>query len=131
MDALSSRGKLMAEASVGSSQEVMLRNGHDPLESRLRSLFAEQQRLREELERTRAQLDQVNAEVLRFQEEYCTDAEREEEYGRCLQKVLGFDTRLDPELIACAGTTTSGQTLLEIIEELEREAAQSSSPEVR
>jgi hypothetical protein len=121
----------MAEPNVGISQEVLSRNGRDPLESRLRSLFAEQRRLREELERTRAQLDRVNADVLLFQEEYCTDAEREEEYGRCLQKVLGFDPRLDPELIAAAGKTTGGQTLLEIIEELEREASLSPSPEVR
>jgi predicted nuclease with TOPRIM domain len=117
----------MADLGVASNQEMLSRNGHDPLESRLRSLFAEQQRLREELERTRAQLDQVNAEVLQFQEEYCTDAEREEAYDLCLSKVLGFDTRLDPELIACAGATTGDKSVLEIIEELEREASVSSS----
>jgi len=121
----------MAELEVEVVQGAASHNGQDRLEVRLRSLFAEQRRLREELERTRAQLDQVNAEVLQFQEEYCTNAEREEEYGRCLQKVLGFDTTLDPELLACAGATTGGQTLLEIIEELEREAGQSSSPEVQ
>jgi hypothetical protein len=117
----------MAEPNVGISQEVLSRNGHDPLESRLRSLFAEQQRLREELERTRAQLDQVNAEVLRFQEEYCTDAEREEEYGRCLQKVLGFDTHIDAALIEEA--RAGGQTMDQLIEELEQKMT--ASREVR
>jgi hypothetical protein len=119
----------MAEPSVGSSQEVMLRNGHDPLESRLRSLFAEQRRLREELERTRTQLDQVNADVLQFQREYCTDAEREEEYGCCLHKVLGVDPHFDPRLFTEA--ETGGQTIFEIIEELERKADLSSAREVR
>jgi hypothetical protein len=119
------------DPSVGISQEVTSRNGHYPLETRLRSLFTEQRRLREELERTRAQLDRVNAEVLATQETYCTDAEREEEYERCLHNVLGIDPRLDPELIVAAGKTTGGQTVLEIIEELEREAGLSSSPEVR
>ena len=52
-DVLFSGGKLMAERGMGSSQEVLSRNGHDSLESKLRSLFADQQRLREELERTR------------------------------------------------------------------------------
>jgi hypothetical protein len=110
----------MAEPSVGSSQEVMLRNGHDPLESRLRSLFAEQRRLRDELERIRAQLDQVNAEVLLFQDEYCMDAVREEEYCRCLQKVLGIDLHFDPSLFSEA--ETSGQTMQELLDELERQA---------
>jgi hypothetical protein len=117
----------MAERGVESSQEVLSRNGHDPLESRLRSLFAEQRRLREELERTRAQLDQVNAEVLRSQKEYCTDAEREEEYGRCLQKVLGFDTQEVPALVEAA--RAGGQTMDQLLEELEQMMA--ASREVR
>jgi hypothetical protein len=113
----------MAEPSVGGSQEVLSRNRHDPLESRLRSLFAEQRRLREELERTRAQLDRVNAEVLQVQEEYCTDAEREEEYCRCLQKVLGFDTRIEAALVEDA--RAGGQTMDQLIEELERKMSAS------
>jgi len=73
-------------------------------------------------------LDRVNAEVLATQETYCTDAEREEEYGRCLHKVLGVDPHFNPSLFAEA--ETGGQTLAEIIEELERKADLLSSQEV-
>ena len=51
-------------------------NGVVGLENRLRRLFGEQQRLRELLDQTRAELDGVNAELFRFQDEYCTDAAR-------------------------------------------------------
>ena len=33
--------------------------------------------------------------MLKTQEEYCTDATREEEYEHCLERILGFDTRLN------------------------------------
>jgi hypothetical protein len=103
-------------------------NGSPTLETRLRRLFAEQQRLREELDRTRAELDRVNGEVLQVQEDFCTDAEREEEYGRCLQKVLGVDPHLDSSLFPAEA---SGQTFGEIIEELERQGSESPSSEAR
>jgi hypothetical protein len=35
--------------------------------------------------------------VLRSQDEYCTSPEREEEYLQCLEKVLGYDPRIDPK----------------------------------
>jgi hypothetical protein len=108
---------------MGISQETPSRNGHDALEAKLLPLFAEQRRLREELERARAALDQVNREVLQVQEEYCTNAERAEEYDHCLQKVLGVDPRFDIEGI--------GQTFGEIIEELERPTALPNSCPIR
>src|SRR5262249_48692833 len=69
------------------------------LEAYLRQLFARQQQLREQLEAVRAELDCVNADVLRAQEEFCTSPEREDEYNACLQRILGFDSRIDPQEI--------------------------------
>ena len=89
------------------------------LEARLRHFFGEQQRLRalldqtlaeavpltwrevhekrlgELADRTRADLERINAELFRFQDEYCTDAAREEEYECAIERILGFDPRID------------------------------------
>jgi hypothetical protein len=70
-------------------------NALSPLEAKLRHLFGEQRRLRELLERTRSELDAVNREVLKTQEEYCTDTTREEEYDQGLERILGSNTRLN------------------------------------
>ncbi len=74
-------------------------NGDTPLEAQLRQLFARQRQLREQLDATRAELDRVNAEVLRTGDEYCSSPEREEEYLQGLEKILGYDPRIDPKEI--------------------------------
>lgn len=73
--------------------------GSSPLEAKLRPLLTEQRQLRDLLEQTRAELDRVNGEVLRLNEEYCSDPSREAEYFHCLQQILGFDARLDAKEI--------------------------------
>jgi hypothetical protein len=90
------------------------------LEARLRYFFSEQARLRELLERARADLDRVNAELLRFQDEYCTDAVREGEYDRAIERILGFNPRIDPKEIEEAMANPQG--IEDILEELERHA---------
>jgi hypothetical protein len=89
------------------------------VEARLRYFFGEQRRLRalleqteaeaglpslqevqekrpgESADRTRADLDRINAELLRFQDEYCTDPSRAEEYDSAIERILGFDPRID------------------------------------
>lgn len=84
----------MADGKVQGPLEPSTLNGDQTLEARVRNLFTRQAQLRERLEATRAELDRVNEEVLRSQMEYCTTPEREEEYHRCVEKVLGFE-RLD------------------------------------
>ncbi|HVS36513.1 MAG TPA: hypothetical protein VMS17_13195 [Gemmataceae bacterium] len=95
-------------------------NGTAGLEARLRQLFGEQQRLRELLDRTRQQLDDLAAELFRFQDEYCTDAAREEEYDSALERILGINPRIDlkevEEILAGKRKCDMG----EFIEELER-----------
>jgi hypothetical protein len=81
------------ETQVPASAESV--NGVVGLESQLRRLFGGQQRLRELLDRTRQELDDVNAELFRFQDEYCTDAARQEEYDSAIERILGFDPRID------------------------------------
>jgi hypothetical protein len=119
----------MAELDVHIGPNVDSVSVGSSLESRLRNLFAEQRRLRDQLEQTRADLDRVNRQVLQFQDEFCTDAQREEEYDRCLQKVLGFDPRIDASLLEEA--RAGGQSMDKLIEEMERTAGLPSSREVR
>src|SRR5262249_4925843 len=69
----------MADTSTNASQALSELNGA-ALEAKLRSLYARQRELREHLEATRTELNRINAEVLRTQDEYCTTPEREEEY---------------------------------------------------
>src|SRR5260370_39235322 len=69
------------------------------LEVRLRHYLGEQHRLHELLDKTRADLDRASAALMAFQDEYCTDAAREEEYLCCLEQILGFDPRVDPKEI--------------------------------
>ena len=66
------------EAQIGANAHSL--NGAGGLEGRLRHLFGEQQRLRELLDRMRGELDSVNAALFRLQDEFCTDAVRQEEY---------------------------------------------------
>jgi len=94
-------------------------NGSPSLESQLRGLFAEQRRLRELLEQTRADLDEVNRQVLRFQDDYCTDAERQEEYDSALERILGFDPRIDLNEVREILSGKRGCDMREFIEELE------------
>jgi len=95
------------------------------LETRLRHIFAEQQRLRDLLDTTRAELDRVNCELLAFQDEFCTDAACEEEYLTCLEQILGYDPRIDPKEIAEAMANPNG--IENILEELESHANSGST----
>lgn len=99
------------------------------LEARLRHFFKEQQRLRELLDRTRAELDGVNAALLRFQDEYCTDEAREEEYLDCLERIHGVSFRIDPKELEEALANPQG--IADILEELERQANPESSGEAK
>jgi len=111
----------MSEPRTEAAQAAGSINGaaSSELEARLRHFFGEQRRLRalldqtlaeaglltlqevhekhvtEVADRTRADLDQINAELCRFQDEYCIDAAREEEYDRAIERILGFDPRID------------------------------------
>jgi hypothetical protein len=87
------------------------------LEARLRHFFGEQRRLRELLERTRAELTQVNAGLLSFQDQYCTSEAREEEYLQCLERVLGYRPQIDLKEIEEANNNP--QTIEEFLAELE------------
>ena len=110
----------MPELQAQSEQKVMSLNGTGPsdLESRLRQFFDTQQRLRALLDQARAELDQVNAALLCFQDEHCTDAAREEEYLSCIEKILGCSVRLDPNELAAA--VANPQTTEEFLAELEK-----------
>ncbi len=99
------------------------------LEVRLRYFFGEQQRLRESLDWTRAELDRVNAELLRFQDEYCTDAAREEEYLDCLERIHGTSFRMDPMEIEEALANPQG--IEDILRKLEGHANLGPSPEAK
>ncbi len=96
------------------------------LEARLRHFFGEQHRLRELLDKTRAELDRVNCELLAFQDKFCTDAAREEEYLSCLEQILGYDPRIDPREIEEAMANPGG--IEDILEELESHANSESTP---
>jgi hypothetical protein len=117
----------MAEPNVPANQDRVAVNATRSLEARLGRLFAEQRRLRELLETTREELDRVNREVLRTQDEFCTDPAREEEYLCVLERVLGYDPRIDPKELEDA--LTNGQSLEELIAELEAVTSPSSSGE--
>jgi predicted nucleic acid-binding Zn-ribbon protein len=67
--------------------------GASELENRLRRLYAEQLRLQVLLAQTRTELDRVSSEVMRFQQEYCTDEAREKEYEGCIERIFGFSER--------------------------------------
>jgi hypothetical protein len=109
----------MAEINVQVNHEADRIDGPCSLEARLRHLFAEQHRLRELLEQTRAELDRVNATVLRTQDDYCTSPEREEEYDQCLEKILGFDPRIDlREIEAAKRNPMPIEALLEELEQI-------------
>ena len=105
------------EAPVGADAQSP--NGVVGLESRLRRLFEEQQRLRELLDRTRGELDTVNADLFRLQDEYCTDAARQEEYDGAVERILGFDPRIDLKEVADLLDKERGCDMGEFIEELE------------
>ncbi len=96
------------------------------LETRLRRIFAEQQRLRHLLDATRAELDRANSELLAFQDEFCTDAAREEVYLSCLEQILGYDPHIDPKEIEEAMANPHG--IEDILEKLESHAISGSTP---
>jgi hypothetical protein len=110
---------------------LMLEKGviSSALEERLRRFFAEQERLRERLDQTRAELDVVNAELREFQYAYCTDKAREEEYLECLERILGFDRRIDEKEIEEAIKNPCG--IEDIIEELQRDVNVETTRDVR
>ena len=106
-------------------------NGGTSLESRLGRLFGEQQRLRELLDRTRGELDALNAELFRFQDEYCTDAAREEEYERAVERVLGVNLRIDlkevEEILAGRRSCEAGEFIKELERAVQASPSQSAS----
>lgn len=108
----------MGESDVHVNRDTELANGACSLEARLGQLLAEQRSLRERLEQTRTELDRINAEVLRTQEEYCTDEARDLEYRRCMQRLLGFDPYLD--LAEIEEARKNPQSFADLLEELER-----------
>src|SRR5208283_458194 len=111
----------MSDPRVESVQATSPINGAavSQLEARLRHLLEEQRRLRTLLDqtsaeaaplsseevhakgltelanRTWAELDRINDDLYRFQDEYCTDAAREAEYDSALERILGFDPRIN------------------------------------
>jgi hypothetical protein len=90
------------------------------LEAKLRQLYARQDELRTQLEATRAELNRVSAEVLRTQQEYCTDPGREEEYWQCLKNILGEDPReFLKEIEAAKANPTLFEDLLKELEQIE------------
>jgi uncharacterized protein YhaN len=107
----------MAEPNVQSSPTLDPANGAYSLDARLALLFAEQRRLRAQLEQTRAELDRVNREVLRVHDEFSTDADREEEYRQCVQRLLGFDPHVEASEIEDA--KQDPQSAEEFLAELE------------
>ena len=106
-------------------------NGVVGLENRLRRLFGEQQRLRELLDQTRAELDGVNAELFRFQDEYCTDAVRQEEYDSAIERILGIDPRIDLKEVEEVLAGRRSCDMREFIEELERTGSATASQGAR
>ena len=109
----------MAEVNMRIDGTIESVDGSSSLDDRLRGLFAEQRRLRELLEQTRADLDAVNREVLRFQDEHCTDAVREKEYDGALERVLGIDPRIDLNEVEEVLSGKRGCDMGKFIEELE------------
>jgi uncharacterized protein YhaN len=97
------------------------------LEARLRIFFTEQARLRELLEKTRAELDRVNSELMQFESEYCTDAARQEEYNRAIERILGFDPRIDLNEVEEILAGKRGYDMSEFLVELERATAATPS----
>ena len=71
--------------------------GASELENRLRRLYSEQNRLMVLLDQARTELERLNNEVRRCQEEYCTDAAREEEFLDTVERILGPGVRIDPK----------------------------------
>ena len=133
----------MAESDAPVNDEANLADGPSSLEAKLRRLFADQHRLREELEQireksaaangeglrsqeeqNRAELRAVNREVLRTQDSYCTNEQREEEYRRCIIKLTGFDPYVSAQDIE--EWMRTGVSMQQIIEEIEKEAGLSS-----
>jgi predicted nuclease with TOPRIM domain len=121
----------MPEQHTQAAETAASINGACPseLEVRLRHIFGEQQRLRELLDRMRAELDLVNAELRRFQDEYCTDAAREDEYLDCLERIHGVSFRIDPREIEEAMANPQG--IEDLLAELERQAESAPAQEVK
>ncbi len=109
----------MAEGNrqVGGAIESV--NGSSSLEARLRGLFAEQRRLRELLEQTRTDLAEINRQVLSFQDDYCRDAVRQEEYDSAIERILGFDPRIDLKEVEEVLSGKRGCDMGELIAELD------------
>jgi hypothetical protein len=93
-------------------------NSQSPLEVRLRQLFAQQVQLREQLETTRAELDRVNAEVLRTQEDWSRTLEGEAEYNECMKRICGYD--LQDVLREIEEAKKNPQSIEDLIAELEK-----------
>lgn len=111
----------MMESSAGNGA-VPVSGAGSQLEASLRQLFGEQARLRALLDRTRDDLDRVNARVLQMQEEYCTDSIREKEYCECLKRIIGIDPReveSQVEQVLANGQLSGEDELQKLIAEIE------------
>lgn len=136
----------MSEPRTETAQASGSTNGvaSSELEARLRQLFGEQRRLRalldqtlaeaglltlrevherrlgELADRTRAELDRINTELFRFQDEYCTDPVRAEEYDSTIERILDFDPRIELSEVEDVLAGKRGCDMKKLIEELER-----------
>jgi hypothetical protein len=101
-----------------SQQTAEQTNSSTCVEVKLRQLFTQRRKLRATLDATRVELDRVNAEVLRIQDDYCTSPEREEEYLQYLEKILGYNPRIDPKELEAA--LKDPQSIEDFLAELEQ-----------
>jgi hypothetical protein len=73
-------------------------------------------------DQARADLDRINAELARFQNEYCTDAAHEEAYDSALERILGFNPRIDLNEIKEILAGRQSCDMKPFLEDLERPA---------
>jgi hypothetical protein len=97
-------------------------NGAVDLERRLRQLLGEQHRLRDAL-------DGVNAVLHRVQDDYCSDPARQEEYDSAIERILGFDPRIDLNEVQEVLAGKRGCDLGEFIDQLERTGHATEAPD--
>src|SRR5947208_11705931 len=69
------------------------------IETKLRAIFDARARIREQMERLEAERAHLTQELFKLQDGYCTDPAREEEYCRCIERLTGFDPRIDPRAL--------------------------------
>jgi hypothetical protein len=88
------------------------------IDTKLRAIFDARAKIREQIEHLEAERARLTQELFKLQDEYCTDAVREEEYCRCIERITGFDPRIDPRALEEAVQTNF--SMEEFLAELER-----------